>query len=181
MKIRFDAARSEPFFWQESIELDPSELDEPSLSAVTPVECRGSLTSSESGFLLRGTLRYGLTVACDRCLKEIETQIEGELDLLMVERARLRGVAEVELRESDLGIVEVAGEEFETRPLILEQVALEVPMKPLCREDCRGLCPVCGGDRNEVSCDCEAGQTDPRWAALAALRGSLPDGKSSGN
>jgi uncharacterized protein len=86
--------------------------------------------------------------------------------------------AETELSESDLGVLEVQGDSFDSRPLVLEQVALGVPMKPLCREDCRGLCPVCGVDRNESSCDCAAQTTDPRWAGLAALKGSLPDSRT---
>lgn len=184
MKIRFDAARFEPFSWQESIAFAPEELAELGLSALGPVECRGSLTYSAPSFLLRGALRYEQTVVCDRCLKPVELAVQGDLDLMLIERPRLRGGTgggEAELQESDLGVVEVAGDGFETRPLVLEQVALGVPMKPLCRENCRGLCPVCGIDRNVESCDCAALAPDPRWAALASLKGSLPGGKSSGN
>lgn len=175
MRIRFDAARSEPVSWKESIEVSAGELEGLDLLAIGPIDCSGSVTFSDPDFVLHGGLSYEQTVACNRCLKPVGVPTEAELDLMLVERARPRGgEVETELSESDLGVVEVLGESFETRPLVLEQVALNVPMKPLCREDCRGLCPVCGIDRNEASCDCEPRTTDPRWAGLAALKGPLP-------
>jgi uncharacterized protein len=177
LRIRFDAARSEPVSFRESIEVSPQELEGLDLLGIGPVDCFGTVTFSDPDFVLHGGLRYEQTVACNRCLKPVVVPAEAGLDLILVERARPRsaGVDEVELSESDLGVVEVMGDSFETRPLVLEQVALGVPMKPLCREDCRGLCPVCGIDRNEASCDCETRTSDPRWAGLAALRSSLPD------
>lgn len=182
MKIRFDAARSEPFSWQESIEVPLEELEGLDLLEVSPIECRGTVTFSDPDFLLQGALVYEQTVACNRCLRPVRVPGGGTLDLVLAERARPRaGGGESELSESELGVVEVLGDTFDTRPLVLEQVALGVPMKPLCREDCRGLCPECGIDRNEESCDCATDVVDPRWSGLAALKGSLPGGKTSEN
>jgi uncharacterized protein len=177
LRIRFDAARSEPVSFRESIEVSPQELEGLDLLGIGPVETRGTVTFSDPDFVLHGGLRYEQTVACNRCLKPVVLPAEAEIDLVLVERARPRsaGAEEVELEENDLGVVEVQGDSFETRPLVLEQIALGVPMKPLCREDCRGLCPVCGIDRNEGDCDCETRNADPRWAGLAALRSSLPE------
>ncbi len=180
MRIHFDAARSEPLSFRESIEVSPQELEGLDLLGGGPIEFRGTVTFSDPDFVLHGGLRYEQSVACNRCLKPVVEPAEAELDLVLVEKARPRsaGNDEFGLSESDLGVVEVLGDSFETRPLVLEQVALGVPMKPLCREDCRGLCPVCGIDRNEASCDCESQSRDPRWAGLAALRSSLPEGRS---
>ena len=182
MRIRFDAARSEPFIWKESIEVSPRELEGLDLLGIGPVDCLGSLTFSDPDFVLHGGLAWEQTVACNRCLKPVRLAAMADLDLVLIERPRpslkSQGGAETEVAEADLGVLEVHGDSFESRPLVLEQVALGVPMKPLCREDCRGLCPVCGADRNEIDCDCAAAKTDPRWAGLAALKGSLPDGKT---
>jgi uncharacterized protein len=176
VRIRFDAARSEPFLWKETIEVSPRELEGLALLGVSPIDCRGTVRFSDPDFVLHGGLAYEQTVACDRCLKPVRLAAGAELDLMLVERARPRSTSgETELSESDLGVVEVAGDSFDTRPLVMEQVALGVPMKPLCREDCRGLCPVCGIDRNEATCDCATARVDPRWAGLAALKDSLPD------
>ena len=60
-------------------------------------------------------------------------------------------------------------DEIDLEPLVRDAVLLELPLAPLCREDCQGLCPICGADRNEVTCECQPAP-DPRWAALDALR-----------
>lgn len=178
MRIRFDAARFEPFTWKETIEVAPEELEGLDLLAIGAIDCRGTLSFSDPEYLLQGRLEYEQTVACNRCLKPVVQQVQAEMDLALAQVAKPRESAgEIELSESDLGVMEVPGEMFDTRPLVLEQVALGVPMKPLCREDCRGLCPVCGVDRNETACDCETSVIDPRWAALAALKDALPGGK----
>jgi uncharacterized protein len=180
LRIRFDAARSEPVSFRESIEVSAQEVEGLDLLAMGPVDFRGTVTFSDPDFVLHGGLGYEQTVSCNRCLKPVVLAASAELDLVLVEKARRREAAGsdadgTELLESDLGVVEVQGDSFETRPLVLEQIALGVPMKPLCREDCRGLCPVCGIDRNEASCDCETRAKDPRWAGLAALKDSLPE------
>jgi DUF177 domain-containing protein len=178
MMIRLDAARYEPFFWQESIELKEEEKRNLDLLALSPVRCQGSLTHTDPDFLLHADLRFEQTVACNRCLKPVEQTVASTLDLVLVERSRKREATEDEqLEAQELGLVEVEGGVFDSRPLILEQVELSLPMKPLCREDCAGLCPQCGQDRNEGSCTCVHEKVDPRWAALAMLK-SPPAGEA---
>ena len=65
-------------------------------------------------------------------------------------------------------------DEVDLEPLVRDAVLLELPQAPLCRPECRGLCPMCGADRNEEACGCEA-RRDPRWAALDVLR--VPDAR----
>ena len=83
---------------------------------------------------------------------------------------------ERELDEDDLGVLHLEEEVLDTRPILLEQLQLNIPMKPLCRPDCQGLCPQCGADLNLGACGCGERQVDPRWAALAALKGTLAGG-----
>ena len=80
---------------------------------------------------------------------------------------------EVELEKDELGALIIEGEHLDTEPLIAEQILLEVPMKPLCSPECRGLCPRCGADRNVVPDCCEEPAGDERWEALGALRDRL--------
>ena len=97
--------------------------------------------------------------------------IESTIDLVLVERSRKReATEEEELEAQELGLVEVEGGGFDSRPLVVEQVELSLPMKPLCREDCAGLCAQCGQDWNEGRCSCVQVRVDPRWAALAMLK-----------
>jgi uncharacterized protein len=79
----------------------------------------------------------------------------------------------IELEKDELGAIVVEGEHLDTEPLIVEQVLLEVPMKPLCSADCRGLCPRCGADRNLDPDCCQEPAADERWEALGALRDRL--------
>ncbi len=65
-------------------------------------------------------------------------------------------------------------DEIDLEPLAREAVMLELPQAPLCREDCQGLCPTCGADRNESTCSCEPA-TDPRWSVLDELRTQYPE------
>ena len=58
---------------------------------------------------------------------------------------------------------------LDLEPLVRDALLLELPLAPLCTEDCAGLCPSCGADRNETQCDCRVDDTDPRWAALRSL------------
>jgi uncharacterized metal-binding protein YceD (DUF177 family) len=80
---------------------------------------------------------------------------------------------EVELDKDELGALAIEGEHLDTEPLIAEQILLEIPMKPLCSPECRGLCPRCGADRNAVPDCCEEPAGDERWEALGALRDRL--------
>ncbi|HWN67736.1 MAG TPA: DUF177 domain-containing protein [Haliangium sp.] len=70
-----------------------------------------------------------------------------------------------ELTDDDLDLYGYDGEEIDLTPLFRDQVVLAVPFAPLCSEDCKGLCPQCGVDRNLETCDCKP-PVDPRWAAL---------------
>jgi uncharacterized protein len=70
-----------------------------------------------------------------------------------------------ELTDDDLDLYGYDGEEIDLTPLFRDQVVLAVPFAPLCSEDCKGLCPQCGADRNLETCDCKP-PVDPRWAAL---------------
>ncbi len=84
---------------------------------------------------------------------------------------------ESELSEDDLDTVVVGEEVLDTAPIVLEQLQLNIPMRALCRPDCRGLCPRCGADLNERGgeCSCAGSEPDPRWAALASLKGRLDE------
>jgi len=75
----------------------------------------------------------------------------------------------VELEPEDLGLLRLEDGILDTQPIVLEQVLLNIPMKPLCKQDCAGLCASCGADLNSEPCACERVH-DPRWQALAALR-----------
>lgn len=177
MIVLLDQVRLEPVRWQETCHLAAEILDRPELVALSPIAWRGSLTFNDPGFLLQGDLAYQQTLTCTRCLKEFEEPANSELRLLVEVGGVAGAPGERELGEDELEVVTVAGDELDTDPLVLEQVLLNLPMKPLCRPDCKGLCPRCGVDRNVEACGCEVASTDPRWSALADLKDRLKSGE----
>lgn len=113
---------------------------------------------------VRGDVTAALRLSCRRCLRDVEAGIALELDLLFDPEVGTEGEQEQVYRlEAEGGILDL-------RPAIREQLLLEVPPYPLCAEDCEGLCPKCGIDRNRASCDCTLEEPDPRWEALRELQ-----------
>jgi uncharacterized protein len=173
MRIWLDQVREEPFNWDETESVAPVTLDRPELLGLGPVAWSGEVVFADSGFLLRARLSYEQTLGCIRCLKPLVEHTDSEVELMLVVADRHeRSGGEYALAESELGVMVVDGGVFEARPLLLEQLQLNIPMKPLCRPDCRGLCPECGADLNAGACGCAEQAVDPRWAALAALKDS---------
>ena len=96
-----------------------------------------------------------------------------EIDLTIFREGAYVGPGEHELETSDLGLVYTDSDVFDLEPVIWEQLELDLPMHALCREDCQGLCPICGGNRNVAPCDCDPVPSDPRWSALENLKREL--------
>lgn len=173
MQIWLEQVREEPLAWKEAVVVDSSEVESPDLVALSPVECSGRIVFADPGFLFTADLSYEQTLACTRCLAQFVEKLEPVIELLVVEGKDLVEDEERELGARDLGVWQVEGDKFRTEPVLVEQVQLNVPMKPLCREDCRGLCPKCGADLNAGACGCDREVVDPRWSGLAALREQL--------
>ncbi|NIR45257.1 MAG: DUF177 domain-containing protein, partial [Gemmatimonadetes bacterium] len=106
------------------------------------------------------------TLSCTRCLREIVEPVEDRIELLVAVEDDETEAGELELAEDDLGLLVLDDTELDTRPLVEQQIQLNVPMRSLCREDCAGICPDCGADLNAGPCDCRK-TADPRWAGLA--------------
>ncbi|HWO19195.1 MAG TPA: DUF177 domain-containing protein [Kofleriaceae bacterium] len=126
-----------------------------------------------------GTFRGEVTVACSRCVEPVKIPIDEKLRVTFMPRHELPEDAEeeaagegeegAEVAEEDLDLFPYDGESIDLEPLFREQFVLAVPFAPLCREDCKGLCPQCGIDRNTGTCSCEP-PIDPRLAALKGLK-----------
>lgn len=109
---------------------------------------------------VQGTITADVTYRCSRCLTEVADKLSIPFAEAFVRCVPADGDSEDERHA-------VAGEEIILDPWIRQDVLLALPYRPLCRQDCAGLCPVCGGNRNIFPCQCGEKQTDPRWAELA--------------
>lgn len=123
-----------------------------------PVEMALHLESVNEGIVATGSARAPWTSVCRRCL----TPVGGTLEAEVME------VFEADPVEGETQPLQ--GVEIDLEPVAREAVLLGLPLAPLCRDDCAGLCPHCGIDLNEHTCDCVTEVVDPRWAALDELR-----------
>lgn len=172
MLIRLDKITDEPFAWHEKLTVSLDSLDRPELVSLGEVAWHGSVSIVPDGFLFEARMAYDQELSCGRCLKPIGQRVEAGVELLIAPGIPEPTAGEHELRESDLNVMFVEGDDIDTQPILLEQLQLNVPMRALCRDDCAGLCPVCGEDRNLKACSCETAVTDPRWDALKGWSGT---------
>jgi uncharacterized protein len=120
-------------------------------------------------YRLSGRIEGELELDCSRCLEPFRLDVGIGVDLLFLPASENRGDGEVRIEEEDLTTAFYRDEQIDLRHLVQEQFQLALPMKPLCRADCRGLCIVCGGNRNAVACQCVDTWDDPRLAGLKQL------------
>ena len=122
------------------------------------IRFRGLLEGVEEGILVSGTVSATMTCTCARCLKRFTRVIDVEVRELFTHAST-----------TDDDHYPITDSEIDLEPCARDAVLLSVPFAPLCNEDCQGLCPRCGGDRNLGECACGP-EVDERWAALGSLK-----------
>jgi uncharacterized protein len=153
--------------------LEPSALpaaDADEFRVEAPVRLAFDIFKDGSQFRLVGHVASALTLACGRCLDDIALPVDLPFDLLYLPHRDNAGEGEIEVEDDDLTTAFYGNDGIDLGQLVLEQFYLAVPMKPLCRESCRGLCPECGTNLNRATCSCVREWTDPRLDGLRALR-----------
>jgi len=126
---------------------------------------------------LRGQFAGRFQVPCARCVEPVEIPLASDFDLIF-----RPVVADSEPTERSITPPETEIGYYQKDSLLLEdvlreQVLLSLPVRTLCKPDCKGLCPRCGQNRNSQECSCDVGPSDPRWEALAGLRGRIKSGE----
>jgi DUF177 domain-containing protein len=115
----------------------------------------------------QGRLHASTQEVCARCTEEFTEPSDRDFRFVLTPRAI--GLSDDDLRAEDLEFSVYEGDEIDLSPLLREQFLLSLPTRPLCREECRGLCPHCGANLNHTACGCSAKAADPRLAALRGL------------
>lgn len=134
----------------DELKLGLVEIDLPVLAALR-------LESVEDGIFVTGTLSGRAELTCARCLKPFEDDFG----------VNVREMFSADPGDDDYEISEPGS--MDPEPMVRDSVLLAMPFSPLCREDCKGLCPRCGADWNLEKCECPEQVSDPRWAALEKL------------
>jgi uncharacterized protein len=124
-----------------------------------PVRTRLQFYRSGSTLIFTGDVTGTAQGHCSRCLASYWIDVKKSFQLSLVPTLRHRG--DIRLKPEDLDLGFYAGNEIDLSDLAQEQIILDLPIRPLCKEDCLGLCSACGGNRNEGLCTCAPGRKDP--------------------
>jgi len=160
------------------VTFEPGSIDYPEVRQVSPlkltghaeliVEHRGPRDFVED-IRLRAKVSGDFEAPCARCLEPVAEQVEASFDLIFRPAAADAEPGEHSITEdeTEIGYYETSGLLLEDA--VREQVLLALPGRLLCQQDCQGLCPQCGANRNRTQCDCVQPVADSRWKALADL------------
>ena len=127
------------------------------------------LQKMEPRYRLTGRVRATLEVACGRCLEPFVLPVDTTVDLTYVPHPTEVGDEEIELKDEDLTTAHYQQQVIDLGEMLREQFYLALPMRPLCREECKGLCAQCGTNLNQSTCACQPRWEDPRLAGLRTL------------
>jgi uncharacterized protein len=145
-------------------------VEQEDFHVVDDVQLDFDVRKAADEYRLVGRLVTNVDVPCSRCLKLFRFHVEMPFDVLYLPQNRNRGEGEREIDEEELAVAFYEDDVIDLGQLVREQSYLALPMKPLCREACRGLCPQCGTNLNVTACSCEPAWTDPRLEPLKRLR-----------
>ena len=170
----------EPLLFDEAIQAGALEYA-PDITQIGPlpvtgradliVEHRGHKEQVED-IRLRAAYHGDFEMLCARCVEPVRTPLTGNFDLIFRPQAvdADPGERSITLDETEIGYYEESGLSLED--VVREQVLLSLPSRTLCKEDCKGLCPRCGQNLNQGTCNCTPA-SDPKWSALAGLAGTV--------
>lgn len=175
MKVRVDEIRDKVL----DLSAEEEVTDYPTLAALqesggcaflSPLRLHLSVAREYDHIRVEGRVETRTRLACSRCLAEYEAEIDSPFTIFYMRSAGVAQDEEVELAEQDLISVTFAGDEIDFTNEIAEQVLMEIPFKPLCKEECRGLCANCGADLNTTECGCSRSQANLKFSALKNLK-----------
>lgn len=171
------------FFHIRDLELRPGRFDvklapgvieflDPKLRQTGTLEAQGKVelvNGSLGEVRVQGHLSVSMEADCDRCLEPAHYPLDADFELYY--RPVAEGYGEevaIDKSEAEMGFYE--GDGIELNDALREYILLALPMQRVCSENCKGICPVCGRNRNQSECDCHAEAVDDRWAALKKLQ-----------
>jgi uncharacterized protein len=152
------------------IEAELINLDDEIVSLSKPLHLSGLLKKKLVQVDVEGKISGRIELICSRCLENSAINIENNFNVAFVTDEYFTTETEAELNEEDLDVSLYDGETIDLIELAREQVLLEVPTHFVCKTDCKGLCPKCGTNLNNQTCNCDTKEIDPRWAALKKLK-----------
>ena len=131
-------------------------------------EVEGTVAHRGGRLLLEASVESRTELECSRCLEKFELRLDTEIDLVFHREGRTEVPDCVEEEEFIL-LTDTIERRYDIFPMVRESILLELPIKSVCRADCKGLCSGCGENLNSSRCSCSEEKTDPRWNVLRKL------------
>jgi uncharacterized protein len=161
-KVRFDET------------FPPGEIDfsGDQVNQASPLHAEGVaelLANTDGEIRIKGRLSVKMEAECDRCLARAQFPLDTAFDLFYRPSETLAAVEEVAIDEGEAEMGFYVGLGMELEDVLREQILLSLPMQRVCSAECKGICPVCGGNRNETLCDCRLGPADLGWSSLGNI------------
>ncbi|MCX7793749.1 MAG: DUF177 domain-containing protein [Thermodesulfovibrionales bacterium] len=156
---------------EEGLDLNLDNLTIISEAVMITSPLKGELRVDKVGkeIFVKGYTSTEIELTCSRCLNNFKKEVSLDISLTYHPLSELKGDEVYELHDDEMEVDFYSGDEIDIDSLIEEEILLNIPMKPLCSEDCKGLCPGCGTDLNTGSCVCPGEAIDERFAILKKL------------
>jgi uncharacterized protein len=169
--IEIDSLRDEPLHFRHRYEAAQLAFEFEGAVLDGPVEVEFVLRHKGLELSIDGGVRTSARMKCARCLKEFSRIVDDSYSLFYAPHPDVAGPgAEIELKYDEMDVGFYDGVKFDVDLMASERIAMALPMRALCRDDCGGLCFTCGKDLNEGTCQCAAAQSDSRMSALLEFR-----------
>ncbi|MHB1392017.1 MAG: YceD family protein [Clostridia bacterium] len=129
------------------------------LNIVSPVTVKGSAVNYEGKISVDLRITAQVERTCSRCLENFKEEVQVDSNYVFVKDAK----------DDEEDYYTFKSDKVDITDLVLGDIAAKLAMKPLCKEDCKGLCPMCGKNKNSIDCQCKSEEIDPRMQALSKL------------
>ncbi len=171
MFIEIEDLEQEPLHVHHRYKVEEIQFLHEDVALSEPVSTDFVLTHKDRDLRIEGSLETALRFKCSRCVKEFSRRFTANFDLFYLPQPDWKNKGdEIELKYEDMGVAYYDGIRFDVDLMVLEQIELGMPMKFVCREDCKGLCYRCGADLNESQCSCPKAEVDARLSVLLEFR-----------
>ena len=165
----------EGYSFDRTLELEKLEGEGGEPIPVRNVRLQGRVEGGRRNKDLSGRLDAQVDLSCGRCVESFQVAIAAEFFLTLVHEEESIAAGDAEMREEDASFFHAPEGKVDLGLVAMEQIYLNLPLKPVCRDGCKGLCPACGGNRNMMMCGCRNEVTDPRLAPLLQWKQREPD------
>ncbi len=172
MHLDINKVGESPVRFDRRLDLSDFVADGPSKLDVRDVRMCGQAARVKRGVELEARVTATLRLQCSRCLTAFEQEMNAEIVLTLVQ-AMVFSPGDTAVTKADAALFHAREGKADLRAIASEQIYLNLPLKAVCRADCKGLCPACGADRNRLECGCTTRQVDARLAPLLQFKTRL--------